>query len=164
MRISLYVLAALIVFSGCSRAKLSYSILFENAALHRYDADLNKSWLISADGSVYYTDDSAATNIPGQNPAFYTETNFQTQPVHNLSEGEIKAIISVVDSINFFSLPRYAADSVEDGTIARMTISNGIRLHTVTLVNAEQPEIRTLINSINRYLPDRYHLDPYPLW
>ena len=164
MRIALYLLAALIVFSGCSRTKPSYSILFENAALHSYDADLNRSWLITGDGNVYYADDSAATNIPVQNPAFYTETNFQPPPVHKISEGEMKAIINVIDSIDFFSLRRYAADSVEDGTIARMTISNGMRLHTVTLVNIEQPEIKSLINSINRYLPDRYHLDPYPLW
>jgi hypothetical protein len=165
MRITLYILAALIVFSGCSTTKRSYSILFENAALHRYDSDLNRSWLISADGSVYYTDDSAAMNVPRQNPAFYSETTFPNQPVHKLSAREMNAIIGTIDSIHFFSLSRYAADSTtEDGTIARMTISNGMRLHTVTLVNTENPVIRSLINSINTHLPDRYDIDPYPLW
>lgn len=164
MRITLYVLATLMWFTNCSQTKPSYSILFENAALHNFDVDLNRSWLITADGSVYHTDDSASTNVPTQNPAFYTELNFPAQPVHKLSAGEMNAIINVVDSIDFFSLPRYVADSVEDGSIVRMTVSNGMRLHTVTLVNIEQPAIKSLINSINGYLPDRYHLDPHPLW
>ena len=161
MRIATYIFVALTLLMGCSKTQPSYSILFENTALHSYDSDLNKSWLISADGGVYYADDSAATNIPRQNPAFYTEMNFPDQVVHKLSAAEMKAIKGTIDSIDFFTLPRYAADSTaEDGTMTRMTISNGIRINTVTLVNAKQPEIELLINSINRYLPDLYDLDP----
>lgn len=156
--------AGLVGCAGLNTQNLGFSLLYEHAALQPFDVDLNRAWRIDSSGELFYAEENTSSVYPTYNPAFFAESSFPSTPTHTLSKADLVAIDRAVTAAGFFSLPRHVATDDQDGAVVRMTIWRGGRVHTVTLVNAEQSEVRALVEAINQRLPDALKLDTWPLW
>ncbi|MGA9291675.1 MAG: hypothetical protein WBV81_03740, partial [Ignavibacteriaceae bacterium] len=112
---------------------------------------VTESITILADGTVKFTRINQAV------PEILTDTTF------SIVTPKVEQIWLAVQNNNFFSLRNsFEDDSIQDGSLAIITVTANGNTKQVFVKNAVQQEIQNIIKSINYNVPSGYKLDYTP--